>query len=119
MSPAVNVDDGLSVLVEKLWEASLSKNTKQVYKTGINCFVNFLKMNRFIDFHMEFSHIAEDHFILFVTYCKYVLNLKFDTIKLYLAGVRHFFIRYQKQDPFEKSVRLDYIMRGIKKSQYY
>ena len=117
MSPAVNVDDGLSVLVEKLWEASLSKNTKQVYKTGINCFVNFLKMNRFIDFHMEFSHIAEDHFILFVTYCKYVLNLKFDTIKLYLAGVRHFFIRYQKQDPFEKSVRLDYIMRGIKKLQ--
>ena len=96
MPPSSDVNDGLSVLIEKLWDASLSKNTRQVYKTGINCFINFLKLNRFIDYHMDFSCIDEDHFLRFVTHCKYVLNLKFDTIKLYLAGIRHFFIRYQK-----------------------
>ena len=61
--------------------------------------------------------ITEDHLIYFVTYCKNSLKLKWETIKLYLAGIRYHFLRAGHSDPLEGTNRLHYIMRGIKKSQ--
>lgn len=35
----------------------------------------------------------------FVTYCQKILNFKHQTIKLYLAGIRHYYIRLEGFDP--------------------
>ena len=47
-------------------------------------------------------------------------NLKYETIKLYLAGIRHFYIRFEVDTPLlhpEKLVQLQCILKGSKKSQ--
>ena len=111
------IDDGLNDYVNELWDASISINTKQVYQSGVKCFLNFLKLNKFVNRETSFSHINEEHFIYFVTYCKYVLNLKFETIKLYLADIRYFLLRCYNIEPLKETPRLDYILRGINKVQ--
>lgn len=61
--------------------------------------------------------VSEDLLIRFVTYCHTALSLKFDTIKLYLAGVRFHYIRYNFGDPLTYTTRLSYILRAIKKNR--
>ncbi|CAC5417118.1 unnamed protein product [Mytilus coruscus] len=63
------------------------------------------------------SYVKENLLVYFVTYCQKALNLKHQTIKLYLAGVRHYYIRYLGYDPMANAIRLPIILRGIKKSQ--
>ena len=117
----INVVDELNEQVEELWDASLSENTKHVYKTGISCFLNFLIMSRLVDNCTVQGHlypqISEDHLILFVTHCKNVLKLQHDTIRLYLAGVRYHYVRRNNVDPLSSQSRLNYILRGVKKTQ--
>lgn len=88
-----------------------------MYQSGVNGFLNFLKLNKFVNLDVSYSQINEEHFIYFVTYCKYVLNLKFETIKLYLAGIRYFLLRYYNTEPLKETPRLDYILKGINKLQ--
>lgn len=116
-SSSRTIDDGLDRHVNELYDASISKNTKQVYQSGVNGFLNFLKLNKFVNLDVSYSQINEEHFIYFVTYCKYALNLKFETIKLYLAGIRYFLLRYYNTEPLKETPRLDYILRGINKLQ--
>ena len=71
---------------------------------GVQCSMDFL------------PNITEDHLIYFSTHCR-IKKLKYDTIKLYLAGIRYYYLRAEHYDPTEKTERLTYIMRGIKKSQ--
>ncbi|CAG2198396.1 unnamed protein product [Mytilus edulis] len=61
--------------------------------------------------------IDEDCLIYFVTYCKNSLKLAHATIKLYLAGIRHNYLRIGHPDPLSNCARLECILRGIKKSQ--
>lgn len=37
--------------------------------------------------------VNESLLVYFVTHCKSVLKLKYETIKLYLAGIRFYYIR--------------------------
>ena len=61
--------------------------------------------------------ISEDNLLHFVNFCKRDLNLRHDTIKLYLSGVRYHYIRCNNVDILANNLRLPYILRGIKKSQ--
>jgi len=61
--------------------------------------------------------VTEDQLIYFVTHCQQSLKLRFTTIKLYLAGIRYFYIRAGHGDVMDKRLRLQYILRGIKKTQ--
>lgn len=121
MPYAVGHYDGVNAQVEELWDASISSSTLQVYKTGISCFVKFLSINqsglKIYKGTGIYPHVIEDHFVSFVSHCKNVLCLKHDTIQLYLAGIRYFYVRYNHYDPLQSSVQVDYILRGVKKLQ--
>ena len=60
---------------------------------------------------------SREQLIAFVTFCQESLGLRFDTIKLYLAGIRFFYIKRNNVDILKDNLQLPYILRGIKKSQ--
>ncbi|VDI64285.1 Hypothetical predicted protein [Mytilus galloprovincialis] len=109
-------DDGLIKQVEELWEASLCISTRKTYNSGFLCFKTFMAMTN--QHHINSVPIIdEDCLIYFVTYCKNSLKLAHATIKLYLAGIRHNYLRIEHPDPLSNCARLECILRGIKKSQ--
>ena len=55
--------------------------------------------------------------IAFVTYCQHSLHLRYDTIKLYLSGVRFHYIKCNNIDIFHRNLQLPYILRAVKKTQ--
>ena len=103
--------------LEKLWDASISKSTRLTYQSAFKCFQKFLLLSKLNIPGQNISRIEENHLLLFVTYCQKVLNFKYETIKLYLAGIRHFCIRLDGYDPVANVVRLPLILRGVQKSQ--
>lgn len=61
--------------------------------------------------------VNESLLVYFVTHCKSVLKLKYDTIKLYLAGIRYYYIRSGYGDILNGCDQLHYVLRGVKRSQ--
>ncbi|XP_069109055.1 uncharacterized protein [Argopecten irradians] len=115
-SPGIAVHD-LNDDVDLLWDSALSRSTQATYQSGLNCFLTFVLMQG-IGFPKNFlPQINEDLLILFVTHCQRTLHLKYETIKLYLAGVRFHYIKQKFGDPTANTLRLAYILRAIKRSQ--
>ncbi|XP_071169413.1 uncharacterized protein [Mytilus edulis] len=116
LSSSSSFDDGLTKQVEELWEASLCISTRKTYNSGFLCFNTFMAMTN--QNHINSVPIIdEDCLIYFVTYCKNSLKLAHATIKVYLAGIRHNYLRIGHPDPLTNCARLECILRGIKKSQ--
>ncbi|XP_060065532.1 uncharacterized protein LOC132545878 [Ylistrum balloti] len=111
------IDDELNTAVDSLWNHALSEKTLATYKSGLNCFVTFLVMRGIACAANSLPIVDEDLLIFFVTYCQEALCLKFDTIKLYLAGIRFHYIKLNLGDPLANTMRLNYILRGIKRTQ--
>ena len=68
------------------------------------------------------SAISEDILIYFVAHCVNALQLKYSTIKTYLAGTRFAYIKAGFQDPCcfpngQSFLRLRAILKAVKKSQ--
>ena len=108
--------DGLNEQVQELWDTSLFESTKTTYKAGLNCLLRFMHMNRFSCVNNILPKIEEDFLIYLVNFCRNTLNLKHDTIKLYLAGIRLYYICDGLSYP-DKCIRIPFILRDIKKSQ--
>ena len=86
--------------------------------SAIKCFQIFLILNGInSDNNNSLSYIDENQLLYFATYCQKTLNLKYQTINLYLAGIRHFIIRLGGYDPMVNTICLPIILRGIQKSQ--
>lgn len=65
---------------------------------------------------------TEDTLMHFATYCLDSLNLSYQTIKLYLCGIRHHHLSQGIPNPFtleEKLPRLQLLLNGIKRQQNY
>ncbi|CAG2195115.1 unnamed protein product [Mytilus edulis] len=113
----------LSCVINNLWSKSINSATRDAYTSGYKCFLKF----RTSQFEGEnignvMSNISEDILICFVSYCQSVLDLKYSTIKLYLAGIRHFSIANCSVNPLVDNVgkpllRLQNILNGIKKTE--
>ncbi|CAC5398443.1 unnamed protein product [Mytilus coruscus] len=114
----------LSCVINNLWSKSINSATRDVYTSGYKCFLKF----RTSQFEGEeiignvMPNISEDILICFVSYCQSVLGLKYSTIKLYLAGIRHFSIASCSVNPLVDNVgkpllRLQNILNGIKKTE--
>ena len=52
-----------------------------------------------------------------VTFCQSTLNLRHDTIKLYLAGIRFYSIKSNNCNILKDTLQLPYISRAINKTQ--
>ncbi|CAC5398459.1 unnamed protein product [Mytilus coruscus] len=113
----------LSCVINNLWSKSINSATRDVYTSEYKCFLKF----RTSQFEGEnignvMSNISEDILICFVSYCQSVLGLKYSTIKLYLAGIRHFSIANCSVSPLVDNVgkpllRLQNILNGMKKTE--
>ena len=103
--------------MNQLWESALSPNTLVAYRSAINCFVTFMLMQGVCCSSTSLQPVGEDIFLLFITHCQSGLKLKYATIKLYLAGVRFYYIRNNLCDPFLNCLRVPYILRAVKRNQ--
>lgn len=109
----------LDPVITNLWESSLSGNTRSAYQSGMNCFIRFIALHGI----SQSPHtLSEQLFIYFVAFCSKTRNFRYTTIKLYLAGIRHFYIEVYGIDPFLQAdktpfLRLPLILRSIKRIQ--
>lgn len=105
--------------LDKWWNLSLSKSTLSTYKSALSCFLSFLTLQSLVAPWLPgtLPHISEDNLLTYVIFCQESLHLRYDTIKLYLAGIRFHYIKHGLGDPVTSSLRLPYIMRAVKKSQ--
>lgn len=117
MPITISNNDVIKLQASNLWDKALSQSTKQTYKSALQCFVTFMNMSGLQCSMNCLPAITEDHLIYFATHCKNSKNLKHDTIKMYIAGLRYYYLRAGHCDPTAGTVRLPYILRGIKKSQ--
>lgn len=93
---------------------SVATTTKQTYGTGERSFVTFV--NWLKKKSVEQCLPADE--ALLTEYAAYLAKtIKYSSIKTYLAAVRHYHIRHGFQLNLHKMLRLQLVLRGIKRSQ--
>ena len=106
--------------MNKLFEAALSSNTTSVYSTAIKLFKKFLiEHSLCFRSNPQLIPVDEKTLVYFVAYCV-ERGLRYQTIKIYLAGIRHHYIRENITCPLTDTAhlhQLQYSLTGVKKSQ--
>lgn len=102
-------------------ETALSPNTMRSYFSGLKCFKNFAAMHNIPFWEMNLPEISEHILVYFVSFCAATLKLKYQTIKLYLCGIRHQYIKDLGFNPLVNRegaapLQLFLTLRGVKKS---
>ncbi|XP_006824603.1 uncharacterized protein LOC102800610, partial [Saccoglossus kowalevskii] len=72
--------------------AALSARTIGSYSTGVRAWLRFTALSEIPGQSTSHPRISEDILIYFVTHCATNLHLKYTTIKVYLAGIRNYYI---------------------------
>ena len=116
MRTSAPAHDDLTDEINKLWDASISLQTAKTYQTALAHFLRFVAISKIV-FIGELPHVNEEFFIKFAIYCHNALQLSYSTIKLYLAGIRFHYLKAGLQNPLVDNDRLEYILRGIRRSQ--
>lgn len=92
---------------------SVSGSTRATYNSGYQAFLKFNRMNNLCD------NVSESTLMQFVTYCYDSMHLSYQTIKIYLCGIRHHLTLLSKHNPFTDSAenlsRLHMLLNGIKR----
>lgn len=106
---------------DKLWDFAITDRTKAQYNIGVKTYKRFLCLSG-IHYYSKHPPVNESILIKFVSYCDSSLNLRHATIKLYLCGVRFYFMKHCGFSPLENDAGgqlacLKTIMNGIKKKQ--
>ena len=103
MSDCLQRNVELKQSVDDLWTHAIASNTRALYNTGYSHFERFLLLNGAnISLH-KFPPVTEDILIYFVAHCFKVLLLKYTTIKLYLCGIRHVYLKSGYRNPLKTS----------------
>ena len=110
---------GLESAVKNLWQHAIAPNTRQLYKTAYQVYVQFLLLCNVIACITPTTvPVSEDLLIYFVTHCATRLSLSYSTIKLYLCGIRFMCLEYNIFYPaINELSRLKAILNGIKRTQ--
>ena len=118
MPPPAGPHDGLNARIQLLWEHSLSKSTLATYSSALSAFLTFLSLSSLVLPwpQGQLPEVSEDVLIAFVAHCAQVLNLKFETIRLYLSGIKFHYIRSKNIDITANCLQLPYILRAVKKT---
>lgn len=98
--------------LQKYFNSSLAANTDKTYETGKRKFLQFCKFYQVPD-----PIIPTTESIL----CYFVVHLartvQHDTIKVYLSATKHLHLQQNYNLELDKFIRLQYVLRGIKRSQ--
>lgn len=101
----------LNTELHKYVDMSLADNTKKAYLAGENQYINFCKSFK-VNLFIPTTENTLCYFVVFLA-----RTVKHSTIKNYLAGVKHLHLKYGVPLELEKCQQLQYILRGIKRSQ--
>ena len=93
-----------------------------MYDIGFSHSIRFLLLNGVVCTSQHVPPISEDVLIYFVAHSFTVLKLKHTTIKLYLCGIRHNYLKKGYSNPLETSIgeflpRLTLILNSVKRIQ--
>ena len=83
----------LDKVVSELWDLSLNKSTRTVYEAGFKAFKK--KSDIYL---IRNIRVSGEILIYFVAHCFSFLQVKYSTIKTYLAGIRFAYIKAGFQD---------------------
>ena len=123
----------LNKVVDNLFLECINYNTKSAYISGFKRVIRFLQSYSGSYGEHKYSNLSgdnirtvisaltEDVSIYIIAYYQSFLGLKFSTIKLYLAGVRHFGITYANKNPLvdqygNQLLRLHNVLQSFKNS---
>jgi len=107
--------------VNDLWDNSISSNTKAVYASGLNQYRSFLEKMEYKGARDVTPPISEDILIQFIAYLHTFLHIQYSTIKIYLCGIRHHYIRYGLNTPLQSNitnVRIYSFLRSVKRKHH-
>jgi len=112
----------LNRTVEHLWTHAVADRTRSLYNIGFSHFERFLLLNNFNYSSHFLPPVSEDILIYFIAHCFKVLKLKHTTIKLYLCGIRHVYLKSGCHNPLETTggnmlPRLTLILNSVKRLQ--
>ncbi|XP_062592590.1 uncharacterized protein LOC134254037 [Saccostrea cucullata] len=112
----------LDSVVENLWDHSISIRTRNQYKVGLDCYIKFTLLRGLHGSVSDLPPISEQLLIYFVAFCDEHLRLAYSTIKLYLSGIRYFYLRLKGCNPFQNNagqnlICLQSVLTGVKKKQ--
>ena len=93
---------------------SVAASTKQTYSAGEKRFISFVQLYR-PQGVLQPLPATEETLMQFLAHL--AKTIKHTSIKNYLAAVRHFHIRHGYQLDFPKMLRLQLVLRGVKRSQ--
>ncbi|XP_052277466.1 uncharacterized protein LOC127876350 [Dreissena polymorpha] len=71
---------------------------------GMDRYKQFLRSQAVVYVDGSPPPVTNDLLINFIAYCYHFLKLKYQTIKLYLCGIRFFYIRHGKDSPLESKL---------------
>ena len=99
-------------------DSSISENTRNAYITGFRTFCNFLPSIGIRADDFRPTPITEQTLIYFVTHCFKALELSINTIKLYLAVVRFFYVKAGVHCPWS-TMNKTYCFKRKKETKQY
>ncbi|XP_048778466.1 uncharacterized protein LOC125682096 [Ostrea edulis] len=117
LSASLPIVYGLKEELVNLWDSSLCSSTKRIYSSALQCFLTFVCMSGVMVQSKCLPAVNESLLMYFVTHCKHVLKLGYETIKLYLAGLRYHYIKAGWGDILKSCDQFHYILRGVKRVQ--
>ncbi|CAG2232419.1 unnamed protein product [Mytilus edulis] len=112
----------LNETVKQLWTHAVANTTRSLYNIGFSHFVRFLLLNGITYNSHDLPLVSEDVLIYFIAHCFKVLKLKHTTMKIYLCGIRHAYLKSGYHNPLETPhgeflPRLTLILKSVKRIQ--
>ena len=105
--------------ITDLLNHAVSSRTLSSYNVGVDLYKRFLLLQGFVWKDNELPPVSEILLMRFVAYCDEHKNLKYSTVKLYLCGIRFYYLRFGGFNPIECNGRpmicLKTILIGLKK----
>ena len=124
MPSALRSDGILSDTLHTLWASSITESTRAAYQSGLNNFLRFLTMYDLCSSNSvnTLPSVSESILLYYIAYCYKSLNMKYTSIKLYLAAIRWAYIAAGLKNPLVDSMgqpllRVQGVLKGVRKLQ--
>lgn len=108
--------------VSSLWDYAVNDSTLKNYDTALNSFKTFLLLNNLATNMDKLPAVSEDVLLLYIAHCYKTLQLKYTTIKMYLCGIRFWYLRTGVTCPLirtdmSSSLRITALLNAVKRLQ--
>ncbi|XP_062607287.1 uncharacterized protein LOC134269078 [Saccostrea cucullata] len=118
---STTIPDSLDCAIENLWNHALSRSTLMAYEAGMDSYTKFLLLHGTTWDDGSLASVIERLLMRFAAFCDEHKQIKHSTIKLYLCGIRFFYLKQGGFNPMLKDGKplecLKTILVGIKKKQ--